>query len=195
MRMVGAAWSGARLKIAAHTFAGVAAALLAIGAFAHTLDEIIQNSYLTLAPGEIRLELEIVPGHAVAAGLAQSIDADGDWQLSEVEAYAFARAALEESTLSLNGQALTWDIREIGAAPYELLADGHGTLRLVAVALVPEREGRHTLNYRNTFEPAASVRSIDIFLEPREGWTYEVLHQERREGGRELSVVYTTARE
>lgn len=44
----------------------LAAVLAPAAALAHPLDEVVQGSYLTLAPGQVTLQLDISPGALVA---------------------------------------------------------------------------------------------------------------------------------
>ena len=55
--------------------AGLALLALAAGpALAHPYDEVVQGAYLTLAPGQVRLELDLTPGPAVADALLKALD-------------------------------------------------------------------------------------------------------------------------
>jgi hypothetical protein len=53
-------------------------ALFSSSAAAHPLDEIVQGAYLTLVPGEVRLELDITPGTEVAGALLRALDTHAD---------------------------------------------------------------------------------------------------------------------
>jgi hypothetical protein len=62
-----------------HALNGTAVMLLVLSphwAEAHRLDEVVQGAYLAVAPGEVRLELDVSPGVEVASALLQVLDAD-----------------------------------------------------------------------------------------------------------------------
>ena len=43
----------------------------------------VQGAYLTLAPGELRLELDLTPGAAVLAAVLRALDPDGDRRIAD----------------------------------------------------------------------------------------------------------------
>ena len=170
-------------------------ALLPRWAEAHPLDEVVQGAYLTLAPGEVRLELDLTPGIEVAGALLQALDADADRIITEAEAQGYAERMLARSTLTLYDVALSWMLDEVDVPPYRDLELGGGTIIIRAVARRPDSAGAHVLSYRNDHQPAASRRMANVFLRPGEGWQYRVTEQRRSDDGRQLTVTYTVARQ
>lgn len=174
--------------------AAVWLALTPVLAAAHPLDEVVQGAYLTLAPGELRLELNVTPGSEVAARLLRELDPNRDRRITELEGRAWARRVLAQSGLTLDGRAVRWTLVRVGVPPYEHLQGESDTLKIHAVARRPDRAGSRTLAYENRYQPARSQHVANIFLQPGRGWTYAVAGQQRGSDGRTLTLRYTSAR-
>src|SRR5579872_6470883 len=178
--------------------AGAAAFLLLLlsagRAGAHPVDEVVQGAYLTLAPGEVRLELDLTPGTMVAAALLRDMDPNRDQRISDAEARAYAAHVLQQSTLMLDGTAAAWRLDKVSVPPYQNVLLATDTLKIYAVAARTERAGAHTLRYDNGYQPAKSQCIANIFLQPGAGWRYQVAGQRHSDDGRQLAVDYTGAR-
>lgn len=168
-------------------------ALLAVlpgAAPAHPIDEVVQGAYLTIAPGEVQLELDLTPGVEVVSLILPALDPDGDGAVSATEARAYAEAVLADSSLALDGEPTAWTLVAVEVPDPALLAQGGGFVRIDAVAPRPDREGEGVLAYENRHEPAKSLWMANVFLRPGEGWTYAVTGQERDARGQALVVSY-----
>ena len=167
------------------------AALLVSPAAAHPQDEVVQGAYLTLAPGEVRVELDITPGPQVAEALLRALDAHADQYITDAEARDYAESVLRQSTLMLDEMALSWRLEKVRVPPYGTLALAADTIRIYAVARRPDRAGTHRLSYENRYAPAKSQVTANVFLQPGPDWRYEVTGQQRGDDGRHLAVTYT----
>jgi hypothetical protein len=175
--------------------AGLALLALAAGpALAHPYDEVVQGAYLTLAPGQVRLELDLTPGPAVSGALLKALDRNGDQKVSEQEARAYAQQVLDQSTLMLDGAAARWRVERVETPDYQSLKLQSDTLKIYAVADRADLPGSHTLSYANRYQPAKSQCIANIFLQPGGGWRYTVAGQKHSEDGRGLTVSFTGAR-
>jgi hypothetical protein len=183
------------MRYATIRLAGMLLILLPRWAEAHPLDEVVQGAYLTLAPGEVRLELDLTPGIEVAGAFLQALDANADRIITEVEMQGYAEDVLARSTLTLDDVALSWMLNEVNMPPYQSLELGGGTVSIHAVAQHPYSVGAHVLSYRNDHQPAASRRMANVFLQPGEGWQYRITGQQHSDDGRQLTVTYTVARQ
>lgn len=86
-------------------------ALLPTSAAAHPADEFFQLHQLTLTPVGAELELYLFPGPLVARLIWQDADRDGDDQVSEAEARAFAEPVMAQLHLWLEQQQeLPWTL-------------------------------------------------------------------------------------
>lgn len=166
-------------------------ALIPTWAFAHPVDEVVQGAYLTLAPGQVRLELDLTPGTEVADAVLRAIDANGDRRLSDAEGRGFGERVLKQSTISLNGKPVAWRLDRVSMPSYEEVRDATPTLKVYATAPRLERKGAQTLGYENRYQPARSQWIANIFLQPGGGWRYQVTGQQHTNDGRGLTVSYT----
>ena len=170
-------------------------ALWVARADAHPVDEVVQGAYLTLAAGQVRLELDLAPGAEVAEAFLTSLDTNRDQRITEVEARGFAARVLEQSTLLLDGVAVHWALDQVTVPAYQALRFGNDILRIQAIASRADSAGMHALSYRNRFQPAKSQRTANVFVQPGGGWTYQVTGQERTDDGQQLKVSYVVARQ
>ncbi len=196
-RLHGAASVRSSLEIARHVSRRLAWTLLALLpclAEAHPVDEIVQGAYLTLAPGEVRLELDVTPGSKVAGTVLKSLDANADGRITDAEAVAYAGRVLAQSTLALDGATVPWTLDKVIAPPYQNLQTGNDILKIYAVAKRPDRTGAQTLSYQNRYQPAKSQCIANVFLQPALGWQYQVTGQQHSDDGRQLVVKYTAER-
>ena len=159
---------------------------------AHPVDEVVQGAYLTLALGELRLELDVTPGSEVAGRVLPALDPDGDRAVSEDEAQAFAQDVLDQSTLTLDGVMAEWELVDVTVPPLGELATGNAILKIMATAARPEAPGDRVLAYENRYEPAKSLWIANVFLQPGSDWVYRVTGQERSDDGKGLTVRYTS---
>jgi hypothetical protein len=179
----------AALRLAA--LAAVCAA--GLPAQAHPLDEVIQAAYLTLAPGEVQLDLEIQPGALVAGGIAREVDANRDRKISDAEARAYGERVLRASTLTVDGAPADLRLVRVVVPAYANLIQGD-ILRVYAVTRRKDRAGAGTLAYFNRYAPVKSQHQANIFLSMGGGWTYAVASQAHGPDGRRLDVAYRVRR-
>src|SRR5215217_3150757 len=114
---------------------------------AHPVDEVVQGAYLTLAPGEVRLELDLTPGAEVADAVLGTLDPDGNCTVAEQEARAFAEDVLSQSTLTLDGDATDWALEDVIVPSLDALASGNDILKVMAAAPRSDVPGEHILTY------------------------------------------------
>ncbi len=161
---------------------------------AHPVDEVAQGAYITLAPGEVRIELDITPGPAVAGALLRSLDTNADRRVTDEEARAYAERVLKQSTLTLDGVAVSWTMKRVRVPPYANLEQQGDTLKIYGLAKRADRAGVHSLTYQNRYAPAQGWCIANVFLAPDAHRRYEVSAQEHSDDGRLLTVRYTMAR-
>jgi hypothetical protein len=172
----------------------VLAALIApAAALAHPLDEVVQGSYLTLAPGQVTLQLDISPGAQVADSVLRRLDADNDGKISGGEARAFGRFVLDQTSLTLDDRPVAWRLERVEAPPLENIRLGADAIKIHAVAPRSDRAGVHTLTFENRYNPAQTRAAANVFLRPGR-WRYDVGGQTHGADGRRLAVYYETAR-
>lgn len=154
---------------------------------AYPVDEVVQGAYLTLAPGQVRLELDVAPGAEVAGAVLPALDADR--AASEAEARAYVEAVLSASLILLDGEPAAWDLVTVAPPDLGVAAEGAAAIRIEAVVPRLEREEARSLVYENRDEPATSIRIANVFLSPGDGWTWKVAGQGRDDRGQRLAVI------
>ena len=157
------------------------------------MDEIVQGAYLTVAPNEIRLELDLIAGIEVVDSILESLDRNFDQNITDAEARAFARRVLVEGTLTLDDVSVPWTLVDVTVPPYSNLKLGSATIKIYATVKRPDSMGARTLHYLNSYQPAKSQWTANVFLQPG-GWQYQVTRQQRSNDGRQLTVNYTINR-
>src|SRR5438067_9050604 len=79
---------------------------LPAAALAHPLDVYLQATYITVAPAQIVVELDLSPGVLVAPQVLPQLDSDGDQQISDAEGQAYGDAMLRNIVLQVDGKPL-----------------------------------------------------------------------------------------
>ena len=169
-------------------------ACLATSADAHPVDEVVQGAYLLLAPGQVRLELDVPPGPEVVAPLLRDMDADGDHAFSAAEKRAYALRVLRLCTLEIGGRAVAWRFDEIGAPPYGQLAGQATTIQIFATASDRGGEGPRPLRFSNGYRPARGPTTANVFAKRDGAFGYVFEGQRRSDDGRDFAVVFRRAR-
>jgi hypothetical protein len=157
---------------------------------AHPVDEVVQATYLTLAPGAVRLELDLTPGALVSQAILQALDTNADQHITDAEAKAYAERVLKQSTFTLDGMATAWRLEKVNVPLYQSLKLEGNMLKIYAVAARTDKAGTHTLSYDNRYQPAQSQCIANVFLQSGAGWHYQVISQKHSDDGRRLTVNY-----
>ena len=170
------------------------AIVAADAASAHPVHEVVQNAYLTLTPGSVRLELELTAGPQVAPRIIRVLDRNGDRRISPVEARAYADRVLAQSGLMIDGRPLTIRTLTVDVPSYSAMLGAHGTIRILAAAARPDRVGAATLAYQNRYSPAESRCDANVFVKAHGQVRYRINGQDRSPDGRGLVVRYSMMR-
>src|SRR3954447_13349085 len=118
---------------------GLGALLLAVlapplAALAHPLDVYLQATYITVAPTQLVVELDLSPGVLVAPQVLPQLDTNGDQQISDAEGQAYVDDVLRNVGLQVDGQPLTLAVTRIEMPEYLTIQAGYGTIRLFTTA-------------------------------------------------------------
>jgi ABC-type nickel/cobalt efflux system permease component RcnA len=133
---------------------------------AHPLDVYLQAAYITVAPMQIVLELDLSPGVLVAPQVLPQLDTDGDQQISEAEGQAYVDEVLRNVEMQIDGQTPTLAVTEINMPDYLTIQSGYGTIRVFTVAnLADNTAGAHKLYYKNNYAPTGSAYQVNAFVD------------------------------
>lgn len=150
---------------------GLIALLLALlappaAALAHPLDVYLQATYITVAPTQVIVELDLSPGVLVAPQVLPLLDTNGDQQISDAEGQAYVDTVLPNIALQVDGKPLALTVIKIEMPTYLTIQAGYGMLRVFTSANLPKgMTGRYTVSYKNNFAPAGSAYQVNAFVE------------------------------
>jgi hypothetical protein len=146
--------------------------------FAHRLDEYLQATLVVIEPRDVRLQINLTPGVAVADQILALMDRDRDDVISAKEAAAYAELVKRDLTVRLDQRSVELKLTASNfPAPAELRA-GEGTIRLeFSTTAGPVTAGAHELTLENRHLPTVSVYLINAAL-PRSG-SVQVTQQKR----------------
>jgi hypothetical protein len=161
---------------------------------AHSADAVSRAAYLTLAPGVVRLELEISAGTAAAAALVRAIDRNRDGRLSRAEADAFGAHQLAATRLMLDGKRTAWRLQQVTLPQARALALGAGDIVITALAARPDRVPGGSLSYASGCHDAHDRCASNVFAENAQGWRYRIERQVRSDHGQSIGVRYAATR-
>jgi nickel/cobalt transporter (NicO) family protein len=135
-------------------------ALLALpsAVFAHRQDECLQATLVDIEPGEIRLDINLTPGVAVAGQVLALIDRDRDGVISTDEAAAYAARVKGDLIVRLDGRDVELKLSALNFPEPADLRTGWGIIQVeyyVTPAMLAA--GLHKLTFENRHLPAASV--------------------------------------
>ena len=134
---------------------------------AHRLDEYLQATLVAIEPNEVRLQINLTPGVAVADRVLARIDRDHDGVISTNEAAAYAESVRRDLTVVLDQRkvALHFTVSNF-PAPAELRT-GWGIIQLEFSAAVDSLPaGAHKLTLKNRHLPSLSVYLLNA-AQPR----------------------------
>ena len=145
---------------------------------AHRLDEYLQATLVTIEPGEVRLQINLTPGVAVAEQVLHLIDRNRDGVISTNEATAYAKLLRRDLTLRLDQRKVELKFTSSNfPAPTELRT-GWGVIQIEFSATNgPLLAGAHTLILENRHLHGLSVYLFNA-AQPRSG-SVHVITQKR----------------
>lgn len=167
-------------------------ALLAtpLTALAHPLDQYLQATYITVAPAQLVVELDLSPGVLVAPQALALLDTDGDQQLSDAEGRAYADTIVQHVALQVDGQPLALTVTKIDLPEYLVIQAGYGTIRIFTSATLADgMAGTHAIAYSNNNAPAGVSYQVNTFIET--GAAITLGTQNRNETQQSIAVDYT----
>ncbi|HUR47331.1 MAG TPA: hypothetical protein VMZ27_15725 [Candidatus Saccharimonadales bacterium] len=158
--------------------------------FGHRLDEYLQATIVAIEPGNIRLQINLTPGVAVAERVLSRIDRDHDGLISTKEAAAYAESIKRDLTVRLDGRKLKLKLAESDFPPPAELRSGSGIIQLEYTATPGSfGTGRHSLAIENRHFLALSVYLVNAGL-PKSS-NIRVTRQKRSETQDTVEIEFT----
>jgi nickel/cobalt transporter (NicO) family protein len=145
---------------------GVYLSLGPIGARAHPLDEFYEVTFITVAPAQINLKVELYTGVLIAPQILALIDGDQDEQISEVEAQAYVERFLKDVTFEIDQTPTPLSLTHLDFPSAVDLRAGVGIIRFNLTAALPAgAQGQHQLYYRNNHLPDIANYVVNVLSE------------------------------
>ena len=146
-------------------------------ALAHRLDEYLQATLVTIEPGEIRLQINLTPGVAVAEQVLALIDRDRDGRISTNEATAYCELLKNQLAVRLDRRKVALKFTASSfPAPAELRT-GWGIIQMEFTAIVgPLEPSAHSFTMENRHLPNLSVY---LFNAARPSGSVQITKQKR----------------
>ena len=170
--------------------------LLALLAFpaavsAHRLDEYLQATLVAIEPSDVRLQINLTPGVAVADQVLALIDRDRDGAISTKEEAAYADLLKRDLIVKLDQRNVDLKLTASSfPAPAELRA-GEGVIQLDISTAGPVTAGAHEFTLENRHLPTVSVYLVNAAL-PRSG-AVQVTRQKRNANQSLGEIEFTVA--
>lgn len=159
-------------------------------ALAHPHDEYVQATYITVAPTQIEVELDLTPGLLSIPQVLPQLDTDGDQQISDAEGQVYVDAVLRNVALHMDGQPLSLAVTQIDMPPYLAIQAGYGTIRIFTIArLTDGMTGTHTIAYKNNYAPTGAAYQVNAFVD--KGVAITLGKQNRDSIQQSMTVDYT----
>ena len=159
---------------------------------AHRLDEYLQATLVAIEPSDVRLQINLTPGIAVADQVLALIDRDRDGAISTKEEAAYAELLKRDLIVRLDQRNVELKLtRSSFPTPAELRA-GEGIIQLDFSATAGSvTAGAHHLAIENRHLPAVSVYLVNAAL-PKSG-AVQVTGQKRNANQSLGEIEFTVA--
>ena len=158
-------------------------------ASAHRLDEYLQATIVSIEPEQIRVQINLNPGVAVAGEVLAQIDRDHDDTISEAEGAAYAATLQRDLTVTLDGRPLALKLTASEFPETSELRAGIGIMQLeFTAALASLAPGVHKLALDNHHLRGISIYLLNAAL-PKKA-TIQITQQLRNENQSTGEIVF-----
>lgn len=163
-------------------------------ALAHPLDVYLQATYITVAPTQLVVELDLSPGVLVAPQILPQLDTDGDQQITDAEGQAYVDAMLPNVVLQVDGKALALTVTKIDMPPYLTIQAGYGTIRVFTTATLESgMTGAHQLYFKNNYAPKGSAYQVNAFVDKETPVTLDKQNRDSIQQSMKMNYVIGSA--
>jgi hypothetical protein len=153
---------------------------LSSAAFSHPLDSYVQATLVAIAPGEIRLQINLTPGVAIAAKVLSLIDRDHDGVISTNEAAAYAQLLKHDLAARIDQRDLELTLAASNFPEPAELRTGWGIIQMEFLGKAGNlAAGAHRFTLENRHLPGISVYLFNA--ERPSAATIQIASQKRNE--------------
>jgi hypothetical protein len=140
---------------------------LAAPVMAHTLDEYVQATLVSVERSQILASVRLKPGAEVFPELFRVIDTDSDGELSKKEQAVYLQRVIGDIAFSVDGARLEPRMLWGRWSPMDDMKEGRGEILIELAALVSPRSGAHKLVIENRHQPRISAYLVNNLV-PRD---------------------------
>jgi len=159
-------------------------------ALAHRLDEYLQATLVAIEPDEVRLQINLTPGIAIAEQLLALVDRDRDGVISTNEARNYAEALKRDLIVRVDQRNVELKLATSQFPPPAELRTGWGIIQIeFSVAPGPLANGTHKVTLENRHLPQASVYLFNAA--PPKSRSIGIVRQTRNENQSEGEIEFS----
>jgi len=130
---------------------------LAAPAFAHTLDEYVQATLVSVERNQILASVRLKPGAEVFPELFRMIDTDSNGEITKEEEAKYLQRVIGDLAFSVDGTRLEPRMLWGRFPPADDMKEGRGEILIELAAPVAPRRGPHKLVIENRHQPRISA--------------------------------------
>jgi hypothetical protein len=159
-------------------------------AFAHRDDEYLQATLVVIEPREVRLQINLTPGIAVAEQVIALVDRNRDGAISTKEVAAYTELLKRDLTVRLDGRNSELKLTASEFVPPDELRTGSGIIQIeFSASFGPLAAGSHSLMLENRHLTKMSVYLINA-SQPRFA-TVQITKQKRNRNQSAGEIEFT----
>ena len=125
--------------------------------FAHTLDEYVQATLVSVERDQILASVRLKPGVEVFPEVFRAIDSDADGELSKKEQATYLQRVIDDLAFSVDGARIEPRMLWGRWSPMGDLKEGRGEILIELAAPVSPGSGAHKLVIENRHQPRISA--------------------------------------
>lgn len=172
---------------------GAALLALAMTGAAQGPKRLYQLDSITVYRDSVDCDWYVMPGADLAADAFDRIDANCDGVVSDAEGQAYARRALRDITLTVDGKPRLFKLRNVSISDRKQMLTGLGSIDILFYFELPERLGRHTLVFENRHRRAISTFKTATLNDPADK-SIRVVAPRQSAGGARLDLTYVVGK-
>ena len=158
---------GVRLDLRVLVVVGALVLAYATPGFAHRLDEYLQATTISVSRDRVQVQMRLAPGVAVVSTVLDSLDADANGLISELEQRAYAERVLRDVSFTVDGERVPLRLVSSSFASVDELRRGLGENTLDFDATVPSGSGNRRLVFTNTHRQRIAAYLVNALV-PRD---------------------------
>lgn len=145
--------------------AGLMLLVGAIPANAHRLDEYLEATTIEVSRAQLRLDIRLAPGVAVASSVLDSVDTNRDGAISKAEEQDYGRRVQHDVSVTLDGEAVPLRLVSQRFDGVDEIRHGVGEMQLAFEAeLPPGGAHHHRLAFQNTHRSAIAAYLVNSLV-------------------------------